>query len=238
MKTVLITGAATGIGNATARLFAENGYNVIAVYNQSEKEAILLREELEKQGCFCQIVKADLTNKEEILSIEKKVIGFNNIDVLVNNAGISYVGLITETDEETWDKVFDVNLKSVYFLTNLVLKGLLSKKSGSIVNVSSVWGVVGASMEVAYSSSKAGLIGYTKALSKELAPSNVTVNAVAPGIIDTKMNDCFDKEELLQQVPLGRLGDVKEVAKAIYFLATNSYVTGQTLTIDGGFLGE
>ncbi|MBE5756182.1 MAG: SDR family NAD(P)-dependent oxidoreductase [Clostridiales bacterium] len=238
MKTVLITGFATGIGKETARLFAKNGYNVIGVYNNSFEEAKALKDELEGFGSFCQIVKADLEKTEEILSIKDKVIGFKSIDVLVNNAGVSYVNLITETDEKTWDKVFNINLKSIYLLTNLVLENMIERKGGVIVNVSSIWGITGASMEVCYSASKAGLIGYTKALSKEVLPSNIRVNCVAPGVIDTKMNDCFDKDELIKELPLGRLGTGEEVANAIYFLATNEYIVGQVLTIDGGFLGE
>ncbi len=244
MKIALVTGASSGIGKETARLFAENGYTVIAHYNTNLKGIEDLNASLEEKGVKGSIfaVQADFSDMNSIKqAFEKISASFKHIDVLVNNAGAGLYKMITDTTEYEWDKLFSVNVKSVFTLTNLVLEKMISAKQGKIVNVSSIWGVSGASMEVAYSASKSALIGYTKALAKEVAPSGITVNCVSPGVIDTAMNGRFTSEEmqeLANETPIGRLGTPREVAELIYFLGSEkaSFITGQVITCDGGFI--
>ena len=243
MKTALITGVSGGIGKATAKKFIDNGYFVIGQYNSNQKSIDDFYLELEKEN-KCDYffgIKADLNSSQDISkmmdSVEKS---FKHLSVLVNNAGVSLTKLITDTTEKDWDKIFSVNLKSAYLITNRVLKGMIESKRGTIVNVSSMWGINGSSMEVAYSSTKAGLIGYTKALAKEVGYSGINVNCVCPGVIDTPMNKHLsekDINELKEQTPLGRIGKPEEVANLIYFLSTDDadFITGQVISVDGGF---
>ena len=243
MKKVIVTGASGGIGKEIAKNFASNGYQTICFYN-SNKDGV---KELENWAFANNIkgaiypVKVNLSSPVSISNAYKKLIEkFKSIDVLVNNAGISLTKLITDTSLEEWNKVFDINMKSVFLLTNLVLEQMISKKNGKIINISSMWGVHGASMEVAYSASKSALIGYTKALAKEVGPSNINVNCVCPGLIDTKMNAHLSKEELSSLIdctPLSRIGTPKDVANLVTFLASESanFITGECITIDGGF---
>lgn len=243
MKTALITGAAGGIGRATVKKFIDEGYFVVGQYNNNLSGINDLKEELNLlgKGDFFYAVKADFSSSEEINkmmdTVEKS---FKRFDVLVNNAGVGLYKLITETTEKEWEDIFSVNVKSAYMITNRVLDGMIKYKKGKIVNVSSMWGQVGASMEVAYSASKAALIGYTKALAKEVALSKINVNCVCPGVIDTPINARFNKsdiEELKEQTPLGRIGAPEEVAELIYFLSCekSDFITGQIITCDGGF---
>ena len=222
MKKVLITGGATGIGKACALLFKENGYDVFITYNKTEPDF---------DGVTA--VKCNLKNVNEIENLFNTV---GDIDVLINNAGVALIKLINDTDYEDYESVTAVNERAVYFCSKYAVLSMLKKHSGAIVNVSSIWGECGASCETLYSMTKAGVIGFTKALSKELAPSGITVNCVTPGIIDTKMNLCFDKTELESEVPLGRLGTPEEVANAVLFLAENGYITGQVLGVNGGIV--
>ena len=243
MKVALITGASSGIGKETAKLFAKNGYFVIAHYNTNVKGVESLITELEKENVSGTVFSAhaDLNDMNSVkLMFEEISKSFKHIDVLVNNAGAGLYKLITDTTEQDWDKLFNVNVKSAFVLTNLVLKQMIKDKKGSVINVSSIWGDKGASMEVAYSASKSALIGYTKALAQEVAPSGITVNAVCPGVINTKMNSRFTEQEineLAMETPLGRLGTAQEVAELIYFLGSDkaSFITGQIITCDGGF---
>lgn len=243
MKVALITGASSGIGRETAKLFAKNGYFVIAHYNTNKQGVESLIAELEKENISNTVFSAyadfndTFSVKEMFREISKS---FKHIDVLVNNAGAGLYKLITDTTESEWDTLFNVNVKSAFVLTNLVLNQMIKDKSGSIINVSSIWGEKGACMEVAYSASKSAMIGYTKALAKEVAPSGINVNCVCPGVIQTKMNSRFTEQEILalqQETPLGRLGSVEDVAELIYFLGTKkaSFITGQVITCDGGF---
>lgn len=223
MKKVLITGGATGIGKATAELFCKNGWQVYITYNNTEPDA---SEKITALHC-------DVCDEKQIEELFQKV---GDIDVLVNNAGISLVKQIQDTTAEEYDNVMNTNCKSAFLCCREAVKIMLSRHSGRIINVSSMWGEVGASCEVAYSVSKAGVIGLTKALARELAPEGITVNCVSPGIIDTRMNAQFSPEELAEEVPMGRLGTPEEVAQAIFFFSQADYVTGQVLGVNGAII--
>lgn len=241
-KTVVITGASKGIGAATAILFARKGYNVVLNYNQSFQSVKLLASSLTGQGFSVITVKADVSNKLETDYLMNETVStFGTVDILVNNAGISISGPINELDIIDSDRIFDVNLKGVYNCCKSAVNQMVSQKSGKIINISSIWGQVGSSCEVAYSAAKAGVIGLTKALAKELAPSGINVNAVAPGIIDTSMNAGLTVEEInefVSNVPLGRIGTPDEIAAAVMFLASDEadYITGQVLGVNGGYV--
>lgn len=222
MKKVLITGGATGIGKAAALLFKEKGYDVYITYNKTVPDFDGIN-----------VVKCNLSSLSDIDNLFNKV---KDIDVLVNNAGVSLIKMINDITAEDYESVMNVNARAVYFCSKLAAMQMIPKHSGAIINISSMWGEVGASCETLYSMSKAGVIGLTKALAKELAPSGITVNCVSPGIIDTRMNHIFSKEELAEEVPLERLGSADEVAAAILFLAENSYITGQNLSVNGGIV--
>ncbi len=243
MKTVLITGASRGIGRATALEFANRGYNVAINYKSSKDKAEELCREIKERGGSAQAFCADVSKNEEVKEMVKKVNEtFGSIDVLVNNAGVApKQGLFTDFSDETTESVFDVNVFGTMNCTKAVVPQMVSKKSGKIINVSSIWGVCGGSCEVLYSASKSAVIGFTKALAKELAPSGVNVNCVAPGFVDTDMNSHLteeEKNEFCQEIPLGRAGTPDEIAKIIYFLASDgaAYITGQTIVADGGFI--
>lgn len=241
-KTVIITGASKGIGAATAILFAQQHYNVVINYNDSYESATLLARSLSSRGLSATAMKANVANRLEVeLMVKETVYKYGGIDVLVNNAGIACQGLITDIDEYDTDRIFDINLKGVYNCCRAVTPVMVEKKAGKIINISSMWGQVGASCEVAYSAAKAGVIGLTKALAKELAPSGITVNAVAPGLIETSMNSNISVEDLnnfVEDIPLGRMGGADEIANAVYFLAGehSDYITGQVLGVNGGYV--
>ena len=243
MKKVFISGASGAIGSAIAKKFLDNGYTVIAHYNTDKTGIDALKNYAESQNALQRIffVQADLSNSEQVSNmLDNLTKSFKSIDVIVNNAGVGLYKLITDTTESEWDKLFAVNIKSAYQINNAFIGGMISKGQGKIINISSMWGSVGASMEVAYSASKAALIGYTKALAKELAPSNINVNCICPGVINTPMNARFSKEEveeLINETPLGKLGEPVDVANAVWFLSQeqSSFITGQIITVDGGF---
>jgi 3-oxoacyl-[acyl-carrier protein] reductase len=241
-KTVIITGASGGIGSAATILFAEKGWNVVMNYYRSGEAAKLLASSLASRGYSVFPIYADVSDRSHvermIYEAERR---YGKIDALVNNAGISQQKLFTDITDSDFQKMFDVNLKGPFLCSQCVLPVMIHQKSGKIVNVSSVWGVTGASCEVHYSASKAAVIGMTKALAREVAPSGITVNCIAPGVIDTSMNKGFDEEtinSLKEETPVGRLGTPDEVAKAILFFANNDsgFITGQVLGIDGGFI--
>ncbi len=242
MSTAVITGSARGIGAATAALFARLGYNVVINYNTSEAEAKSLCAKICQDGGNAIAVKADVSKKDEVqfLFNEAKR-NFGDVSVLVNNAGIAQQKLFTDITDEDYEQMFDCNVKSVFNCCQCALPDMIHNKYGRIINISSMWGIVGASCEVHYSASKAAVIGMTKALAREVAPSGITVNCIAPGVIDTPMNKGFDAETieaLKEETPVGRLGTAEDIARAVAFLADekSSFVTGQTLGIDGGFI--
>lgn len=235
-KTIFVTGGSRGIGAAIVKR-AAGKYNVCFTYHAHKSLAEELARELGDLGVLaieCDV--RDAKSVEKAVELAKK--RFGKIDVLVNNAGISKSGLLIDTDEATWDDVFDVNVKGAFLVTKAVLPDMLSRASGSIINVSSIWGEKGASFETAYSASKSAVIGLTKALAKEVAPMNVRVNAVAPGAVDTDMMKCYTQDEIkaiCDEIPLGRLARTEEIADAVLFLAENEYTTGAILSINGGW---
>lgn len=242
MKTVLITGASRGIGKEIATKFAKNGYNIILNYNKSEKKAKELAESLNEIGARTLLCKADVSNDKEVEKMVKTALAmFGNIDVLVNNAGVSLSKILQETTSSEIQKTFGVNTFGTINCTKAVVKNMISNKCGKVINISSIWGKVGASMETVYSASKGAVIAFTLALAKELAPSNISVNCICPGVIETDMLNCYtdeEKNELKINTPMLRLGTTEDIANAVYFLASDnaSFITGQVLTVDGGFV--
>lgn len=241
-KTVLITGASRGIGAETARLFAQKGYAVAINYRSSKEQAEQLATELHAFGTLVHIYKADVSDRLQVEAMVSQVLSdFNKIDVLVCNAGIARQELFSDVTEEDWREMMGVNLDGVFHSIQAVLPSMLHHKTGRIITLSSMWGQVGASCEVAYSAAKAGVIGLTRALAKELGPSGITVNCVAPGVIDTEMNGALSEEirrELAEETPLERLGTARDVAETVCFLADQggSFFTGQVLAPNGGLI--
>lgn len=241
-KTVLITGASKGIGAATAILFAEKGYNVILNYNSSAESALLLEHSLKDNGYSALAYPADVSKSNDVARMVNDVISrFGKIDVLINNAGIAQQKLFTDISDSDWDKMVSVNLTGTFNCCRAVVPYMVREKRGCIINTSSVWGMTGASCEVHYSAVKAGIIGLTKALAKELGPSGIRVNCVAPGVIGTRMNSGLSVEDLANladETPLGRIGKTQEVAATSLFLASDDaeFITGQVISPNGGFV--
>ena len=241
-KTVLVTGGSRGIGKEIALKFAKQGYDVIINYVSDKTDTEELKKELEANGGKALIVKADVTNPEQIENLVKTAIEtFGKIDVLVNNAGITKDNLLMRMSEEEFDKVIEVNLKGTFLMTKAVTKYMMKKRQGSIINLSSVVGVTGNAGQCNYAASKAGIIGFTKSVAKELASRNIRANAIAPGFITTDMTDVLSdeiKETIQEQIPLKRMGNAKEVAELAYFLGSeqSSYITGQIIHVDGGMV--
>lgn len=241
-KTVIITGSSKGIGAASAILFAQAGWNVMICYNESHASAQILKQSLCSRGYNVAFHKLNVTNKLEADLVAKETeYTFGSIDALVNNAGISQQKVFNDITEHDWKNMIDVNLTGTFNCTQACLPYLLKNKDGTIVNVSSMWGITGGSCEVHYSAAKAGIIGFTKALAKELGPSNIRVNCVAPGVIDTTMNANLtveDLNQLVEETPLGRIGTATEVASSILFLCEKSgeFITGQVISPNGGIV--
>lgn len=229
MKTVLITGGTRGIGKAIATAFQKKGYRVAVTYSKDDKSAT------EAKQAGLEVYRADVRDENAITELFKKL---GAVDILINNAGVSLVKQIQDTTKEEWDDLFAVNVTGAFLCAREAAKTMISNQSGLIINISSIWGEVGGSCEVAYSASKGALIAFTKALAKELAPSKIRVNCISPGAIQTQMNACFSKDEiqaLEEEIHIGRMGFPEEVASAALFLEENEYVTGIDLAVNGGF---
>lgn len=237
MKTVLITGGSRGIGSELVRAFSKNGYNVAFTYKSSKSEAEKLADET---GAIA--IMADSRSEAEVISAVDKVIdAYGKIDCLINNAAISSFSLFTDITLDEWNDMLSVNLTGAFLYSKSVVSDMIARKNGRIINITSMWGLVGASCEVHYSAAKAGLIGMTKALAKELGPSGITVNAIAPGVINTDMNSKLtdeDREVLINDTPLMRIGNTGDIAEAALFLAGDgaSFITGEVLNISGGYV--
>lgn len=238
MKNVIITGGSRGIGEACVEKFLSEGNTVSFLYRSSDEKAFAIKEKY--NNVFC--IKCDVTSETDIDDAFRRIfVDMGEPDVLVNNAGISYSGLLQDMSLSDWKSVIDTNLTSMFLCTRKVIPSMIRKKSGSIINISSMWGVQGASCEVAYSASKAGVIGFTKALAMELAPSGIRVNAVAPGAIMTDMMKEYSESDInliSEETPLGRIGKASEVADAVYFLSGEnaSFITGEVINVNGGFV--
>lgn len=241
-KTVLITGASRGIGRAIAVAFAGAGYRLVITCSNSLEELLSLKQELKTQFHVDVLPSiGDVSSYSYMQQLFSEITErFGGVDVLINNAGISHIGLLSDMTIEDWNRIVSTNLTSVFSSCKLAIPYMLHQKAGKIINISSVWGIAGASCEVAYSACKGGVNAFTKALAKELAPSNIQVNAIACGVIDTQMNACFSEEErkaLTEEIPAGRFGLPEEVAAlALQLAAGNDYLTGQIITLDGGWL--
>ena len=238
-KVAIVTGGSRGIGRAIVETLARKGINVIANYNQSEEKAKQLQENLEKENIHIDIIKADVSKREEVKKMVDMVIKkYGKIDVLINNAGISQEKLFQDITDDDWEHVMKVNLYSAFCATQEVLPYMLSQKRGCIINISSIYGIIGGSCAVAYSATKAGMDGMTKALAKELGPSNIRVNSIAPGCIDTDMNKQYTEEDMNQvkeETPLERIGKPEDIAKCAMWLVEDTFTTGQVISINGGW---
>lgn len=238
-KIVIVTGASRGIGKEIAKELAKKEYTVIANYNKSGKQAQELKEELEKENIKIDIFKADVSKRNEAQELVEYTINkYGKIDVLINNAGISQIKEFTQITDEDWNNMINTNLNSVFYMTQEACKNMIHNKKGCIINISSIWGVVGASCEVHYSVSKAGIDAITKSLAKEMGPSNIRVNSIAPGIINTEMNKNLSEEEInniKEEIPLEKIGKAQDIEKCVEWLIEDEYTTGQIISINGGW---
>lgn len=239
-KVILITGASRGIGRNIAKTLAEEGNIVIANYNKSEEMAKDLQKKLQEKDINIDIYKADVSKREEVSKMVDFVIKkYGKIDVLINNAGIDEIKLFTDETDEDWNRIINNNLYSVFCTTQEVVKYMINRKQGNIINISSIWGIVGGSCEVLYSTTKAAIDGFTKSLAKELGLSNIRVNSIAPGVIDTDMNKHLvpeDIEELKSSTPLGRIGKPEDISKCVKWLIEDDFTTGQVISPNGGIV--
>ena len=240
MKVVLVTGASRGIGKCIAENLAKDGYTVIANYNKSNKQALKLQNDLKEQGYNIEIIKADVSKKEEVKNMIEYINNkFGNIDILINNAGIAKLQMFCDVTDDDWDEMINTNLKSAFYCTQMVLPGMIHKKRGCIINISSIWGQVGASCETVYSISKAGVDAMTKSLAKELGLSSIRVNSIAPGVIDTDMNSKIDdeiKKQIKNETPLGKIGKPIDIYKCAKWLIEDEFTTGQIISVNGGYV--
>ena len=239
-KVVLVTGGSRGIGANIVKELADKGYKVMLNYNQSEIDANQIKEELQKRDRNIEIFKADIRKREDVKAlIEYTIEKYGKIDVLINNAGISQEKLFTDITDEDWNNMIQTNLTSAFYTIQETLKYMLPQKEGCIINISSIWGVTGGACEVHYSAAKAGLDGITKSLAKELGPSNIRVNSIAPGIINTEMNSFLSEDELYnikKEIPLEKIGEPSAITSCVKWLIEDSYTTGQVISINGGWL--
>lgn len=239
-KIIIITGASRGIGKELATELAKKGNTIIANYNKSEKQAKELKEKLKSEKINIEIYKADVSKRKEAKSlVEYTIKKYGKIDVLINNAGISQFKEFTQITDNDWDNMINTNLNSVFYMTQETCPNMIHNKKGCIINISSIWGLVGSSCEVHYSVSKAGIDAMTKSLAKELGPSNIRVNSIAPGIINTEMNKELTKEEISNikdEIPLEKIGRTKDIEKCVEWLIEDEYTTGQIISINGGWV--
>lgn len=240
MKTIIVTGGSRGIGASIVKELANKDYNIVLNYNNSEEQAKQIQKELLEKNIKIEIFKADVSKRENVKELVKFALEkFKTIDVLINNAGIDQVKMFMDITDEDWNKMIQTNLNSVFYCTQEVLPTMIHNKNGNIINISSIWGITGASCEVHYSVAKAGIDGMTKALAKELGPSNIRVNSIAPGAILTDMNSGYTNEEIKDmesQIPLRRLGNSIEIAKCVNWLIEDNYTTGQIISPNGGWV--
>ena len=240
MKTVIVTGGSRGIGAAIVKELAKENYNVVLNYNNSESAAKQIKKELEELGVNIEIFKADVSKREEVKELVKFTLNkFKNIDVLINNAGIDQIKPFMDLTDEDWNKMLQVNLNSVFYCSQEVLENMLHNKKGCIINISSIWGITGGSCEVHYSASKAAIDGMTRALAKEMGPSNIRINSIAPGLVNTDMNkDIADGEleQLKKEIPLGRIAKPEDIANSVKWLIEDEYITGQVISPNGGWI--
>ena len=238
-RVAIVTGGSRGIGRAIVEDLARKNIKIIANYNQSEEKAKKLKEELEKENISIDIFKADVSKREEVKEmVDDTIKKYGKIDILINNAGIDQEKMFQDISDEDWDNIVKVNLYSVFCTTQEVIKYMISKKNGSVINISSIYGINGGSCAVVYSATKAGINGMTKALAKELGPSNIRVNSIAPGYIDTDMNEKYAEEEIEQikeETPLVKIGKPEDIAKCIEWLIEDDFTTGQVISINGGW---
>lgn len=238
-KIIIVTGASRGIGREIARGLARKGYIVIANYNKSEEEILELKKELEEEKINIDIFKADVSKRNEVINFINYVIkNYGKIDVLINNAGISQFKEFTQITDEDWNNIINTNLNSVFYMTQETCKNMIHNKNGCIINISSIWGIVGGSCEAHYSVSKAGIDAMTKSLAKELGPSNIRINSIAPGIINTDMNKNLSQDEInciKEEIPLEKIGNTIDIERCVEWLIEDEYTTGQIISINGGW---
>lgn len=239
MKTVIVTGGSRGIGAAIVKELTKNNYNVVLNYNNSEEAAKQIQKELQEENIKIEIFKADVSKREDVKKLVNFTLDkFKNIDVLINNAGIDQIKPFMDITDEDWNKMLEVNLNSVFYCSQEVLENMIHNKKGCIINISSIWGITGASCEVHYSASKAAIDGMTRALAKEMGPSNIRINSIAPGLVDTDMNKDItteELEELKKEIPLGRIAKPEEIVNSIKWLIEDEYISGQVISINGGW---
>lgn len=237
---VIVTGGSRGIGKCLVENLARDGYNVLLNYNKSEKQARKIQEDLRKDGIIIEIFKADVSKKEQVKAmVEFALKKWGSIDVLINNAGIAKLQMFQDVTEEDWNEIIDTNLKSAFYASQEVLQSMIHKKKGLIINISSMWGQVGASCETVYAISKAGIDAMTKSLAKELGPSNIRVNSISPGVIDTEMNSKIDehiKNQIKNETPLRKIGEPIDIYKCAKWLIEDEFTTGQVIGINGGYV--
>lgn len=239
-KVVIVTGASRGIGRDIATTLAKKGYIVIANYNKSENKAIELQQNLEKENINIDIFKADVSNRDEVKKLVQFVINkYKKIDCVINNAGIDQVKMFLDITDADWNNMISNNLNSVFYMCQEVLPYMIHEKNGVIINISSIWGVTGASCESHYAVSKAGVDALTKSLAKEMGPSNIRINSIAPGFIDTEMNNNLneeEKQEIKEEIPLQKIGKVEDVSRTVEWIVEDEYITGQVISVNGGWL--
>lgn len=237
---IIVTGGSRGIGKCLVENLARDGHNVLLNYNKSEKQALKIQRDLQEEGYLVEVFKADISKRKDVKSmVDFAIEKFGNIDVLINNAGIAKLQMFQDVTDDDWEEIINTNLKSAFYMSQAVLPNMIHKKSGLIINISSIWGQVGASCETVYSISKAGLDAMTKSLAKELGPSNIRVNSIAPGVIDTEMNSMLDehiKNEIRNETPLGKIGRPIDIYKCVKWLIDDNYTTGQVIQVNGGYV--